>query len=69
MRGTPAGTVGEMHGEFVLFAHAGGWDEALLVLLPVAVFGGLLWLGNRRAQRHLMMPDDPAGHDPPGPGN
>ena len=36
---------------FVVLAHEGGWDEALLVLLPVAIFAGLLWLGNRRARR------------------
>ncbi len=33
---------------FVL-AHQGGWDEILLVLTPVSLFAGLLWLANRRA--------------------
>ena len=33
----------------VLFAHAGGWDEALFVLLPIGLFAGLLALANRRA--------------------
>lgn len=34
----------------VVIAHQGGWDEALLVLVPVAVFAGLLTLANRRAK-------------------
>jgi hypothetical protein len=36
-----------------ILAHASGfsWDEALLVLAPLVVIGGLLWLANRRAAR------------------
>lgn len=34
----------------VLFAHQGGWDEALIVLAPMLVFFGLLFLANRRAR-------------------
>ena len=36
-----------------VLAHAGGfsWDEALLVMAPIVVIGGLLWLANRRAAR------------------
>jgi hypothetical protein len=34
----------------VIVAHQGGWDEALLVLVPVAVFAGLLTMANRRAK-------------------
>jgi len=36
-----------------IFAHASGfsWDEALLVLAPLAVIGGILVLLNRRASR------------------
>lgn len=33
-----------------LLAHQGGWDEALMVLVPIAVFAGLLVLANRRAR-------------------
>ena len=33
-----------------MFAHQGGWDEALLVLVPIGLFVGLLWLANRRAR-------------------
>lgn len=33
----------------LVLAHQGGWDEILLVLTPVSLFAGLLWLANRRA--------------------
>lgn len=36
-----------------VLAHQGGWDEILLVLTPVAMFAGLLWLANRRADAQL----------------
>lgn len=36
-----------------LIAHQGGWDEILMVAGPLAVFGGVLWLANRRATQHL----------------
>jgi len=36
-----------------VFAHQGGWDEALLVLGPLAVIGGLLHLANRRLKSRL----------------
>jgi hypothetical protein len=32
----------------VLLAHQGGWDEILLVVGPIALVGGLLWLARRR---------------------
>lgn len=31
-----------------LLAHQGGWDEALFVLVPLAVFAALLAVANRR---------------------
>lgn len=34
----------------VILAHQGGWDEALMVLVPIAVFVLLLRLANRRAK-------------------
>ena len=34
-----------------ILAHAGGWDEILMVAAPIAIFGGLLWMANRRAIR------------------
>jgi hypothetical protein len=35
----------------MLLAHQGGWDEVLLVLLPLVVIAGLLYIANRRANR------------------
>jgi hypothetical protein len=37
----------------LMLAHQGGWDEILLVLTPIALFAGLLWLANARANREL----------------
>jgi hypothetical protein len=34
-----------------VLAHQGGWDELLFVLLPIALFAGLLAIANRRATR------------------
>ena len=34
----------------MLFAHQGGWDEALIVLAPMIVFFGRLFVANRRAR-------------------
>jgi hypothetical protein len=38
----------------MILAHQGGWDEILLVLTPIALFAGLLWLANIRANRELQ---------------
>ena len=35
----------------MMFAHQGGWDEALYALVPIAVIFGLLWLANTRAKK------------------
>jgi len=32
----------------VVLAHQGGWDEALMVVVPIGLFVGLLWAANRR---------------------
>jgi hypothetical protein len=34
-----------------VLAHQGGWDEMLMVLVPIAVLAGLLALARRRADR------------------
>lgn len=34
----------------LIFSHQGGWDEALMVLVPIAFFVGLLLLANKRAK-------------------
>ena len=36
--------------EPAILAHQGGWDEALMVLVPIGVFVLLLRLANRRAR-------------------
>ena len=33
-----------------MLAHQGGWDEILLVLGPIAVIAGLLWLAKKRTK-------------------
>ena len=37
----------------IVLAHQGGWDEILLVLTPIALLAGLLWLANRRANAEV----------------
>ncbi len=32
-----------------VLAHQGGWDEILMIVGPLAVVGGALWLANKRA--------------------
>ena len=44
-----------------MLAHQGGWDEMLMVLVPIAVLAGLLALAKRRADQ--ARPDD--GDPPP----
>jgi hypothetical protein len=34
-----------------VLAHQGGWDEMLMVLVPILIFAGLLVVANRRASR------------------
>mgnify|MGYP001610598190 CR=1 FL=1 len=48
----------------LLLAHQGGWDEILLVVVPIAIFAGLLAMANRRAnrqqaERHAAEASDP----------
>ena len=47
----------------LLLAHQGGWDELLMVAVPVLVFGVLLRSANRRAQRQR----DGVDGEPPEP--
>jgi hypothetical protein len=39
-----------------IVAHQGGWDEMLLVIGPIALVAGLLWLARRRVMK--AQPDD-----------
>ena len=51
----------------VVLAHQGGWDEILFVLLPIALFAGLLALANKRAAREQAERDRlESGDAPPG---
>ena len=34
-----------------VLAHQGGWDELLMVLVPIAIFAFLLVVANRRASQ------------------
>jgi hypothetical protein len=34
-----------------VLAHQGGWDELLMVLVPILIFAALLVVANRRASR------------------
>lgn len=36
-------------GALTLLAHQGGWDEMLMVAVPVGVFAALLYAANKRA--------------------
>lgn len=45
-----------------ILAHQGGWDEMLLVAVPLTLIWLLLRVANRRADRHLREQDD-SGHD------
>jgi hypothetical protein len=55
-----------------ILGHQGGWDEALMVLVPIGVFVGLLWLANKRAKaiqaKRLNDQAHPAASDPPATG-
>jgi hypothetical protein len=43
-----------------LLAHQGGWDEILLVVGPMAIIAGLLWLAKRRLTRAEQARSDSA---------
>jgi hypothetical protein len=45
----------------MVFAHQGGWDEALFVAIPIGLFAFLLYLANKRAKAQLEA--EPDGHE------
>ncbi len=47
----------------MVVAHQGGWDEALVVAVPIAAFALILWLANRRAARLQEERDGPPPAD------
>ena len=44
-----------------VLAHQGGWDEALLVVAPIAFFAAILWVANRRAAAKLEAREEEPG--------
>ena len=42
----------------LVLAHQGGWDEMLMVIVPVSAFAAMLYGANRRANR---LAEHPAG--------
>jgi hypothetical protein len=59
------GTLGTVTAE--VLAHAGGWDELLIVLAPLVLVAGLLWAANRRAKRLLTEQQAAAAAAEPAP--
>jgi hypothetical protein len=51
----------------VIFAHQGGWDEMLMVLVPIGLFIGLLRLAKRRAERAAAEPAGSTAEDDESP--
>jgi hypothetical protein len=45
-----------------ILAHQGGWDEIILVMGPLAVIAGALWLANRRVSTQL---EESSHHEAP----
>ena len=45
-----------------LLAHQGGWDEILMVVVPLVFLGGLLLVADRRARRQAEERDAPRPH-------
>lgn len=44
-------TLGNLTAAMYVLAHQGGWDEMLMVAVPVAVFAALLYAANNRASK------------------
>ena len=51
--------------ETLLVAHQGGWDEVLLVAVPLGLMAWLLWLAHRRADRSDDKQGGPDGTERP----
>ena len=51
----------------LVLAHQGGWDELLMVLVPIAIFAFLLVVANRRAS-HIAREQAEGGGQAGGPG-
>jgi hypothetical protein len=49
-----------------VLAHQGGWDELLMVLVPIAIFALLLMVANRRASQIERQHSEGGGQAAPG---
>lgn len=49
----------------MMLAHQGGWDEILLVVGPLAVVAGLLWVANKRVSAQLEAAETESGTGEP----
>jgi hypothetical protein len=58
-----------MAGAIEVLAHQGGWDEALLIATPIALFVFLLRIANKRAATLGDETDPPAHGDTGNTGN
>jgi hypothetical protein len=47
-----------------VLAHQGGWDEMIMVAVPIAVFAVLLWIANRRAAAAIADEDEESTEEP-----
>lgn len=47
-----------------VLAHQGGWDEMLMVVVPVGAFAGLLYVANRRASKLDRRPSQDGDPEP-----
>ncbi len=66
---SPSPVVGHILADaHVLVAHQGGWDEMLMVGVPVAVFAALLYGANRRAGRMAEHSGGTTTDEPPADG-
>jgi hypothetical protein len=55
-----------IRGGIVIFAHQGGWDEMLMVLVPVALVVFLLRLANKRVKEQKAAELAPRSKPPKG---
>lgn len=53
MKLAAASTASDWPESFPLFAHQGGWDEILIVALPLLLIGSLLYIANKRVDAKL----------------
>jgi hypothetical protein len=51
-----------------MLAHQGGWDEVLLIVVPMLAVAALLRLAKRRVERAQLQPDEAPPTGPPEPG-